>query len=254
MLGLVSARKRAKTLLGEAANDKDPLEERRKTVARTEDAFEKIADSYLDREGKELRTVEQRRAMLKRLVYPSLGRRHINDIRRSEIIKLLDRIEDSSGPVMADRTLATIRRIMNWHASRSDDFRSPIVRGMARTNGKERKRARILTDDEIRAVWKTAAAAEGPFGALVRFLLLTAARRNEAAGMTWREIETFAEGTMDWILPASRNKVKIDLVRPLPPAAQHTISMLPRIGKRGWVFTTSGRFADRRVFEVQGRL
>ena len=50
---------------------------------------------------------------------------------------------------MADRTLAIIRKIMNWHASRSDDFRSPITRGMARTKPQERARSRILTDDEL---------------------------------------------------------------------------------------------------------
>ena len=34
---------------------------------------------------------------------------------------------------MADHVLAYLRRVMTWHAARSDDFRSPIVRGMART-------------------------------------------------------------------------------------------------------------------------
>lgn len=241
VLGLVKARQRAKTLLGAAANDQDPLEDRRKAAARAEDIFEKIADSYLDRDAKELRSREQRRVMLKRLVYPTLGKRPIQDIRRSDIVKMLDKIEDANGPVMADRTLATIRRIMNWHASRSDEFRSPIVRGMARTNGMERKRKRILTDDELRAIWTTANAMEGPFGVFVQFLLLTAARRNEAAGMTVRELEAPAVGAIDWTLPASRNKVKIDLVRPLSPAAQGIIEKLLRIGERGYIFTTTGR-------------
>ena len=212
------------------------LQERRKATARTEDTFQKIAENYLAREGKGLRTVDQRRGMLDRLVYKRLGDRHIDDIRRSDIVKLLDEIEDENGPVMADRILATIRRIMNWHASRSDEFRSPIVRGMARTKSKERARARILTDDELRAIWKAADAMPGPFGALVQFLLLTAARRAEAAEMTHAEIE----GT-DWTLPEARNKVKVDLVRPLSPAAQDVLAKLPRIGKAGFVFTTGGR-------------
>ena len=143
---------------------------------------------------------------------------------------------------MADRVLATMRRIMNWHASRSDDFRSPIVRGMARTNGKERKRARILTDNELRAVWKAAdMAANGPFGPFVKFLLLTGARRSEAAGLLLKELEVGASETMDWILPATRNKVKVDLVRPLSSAARAIVDKLPKIGKRGFLFTTSGR-------------
>jgi integrase len=235
VLGLSKARKRAKKLLGEVANDKDPLEERRKTAAHAENTFQTIAENYLSREGKELRTVGQRRVVLTRLIYPKLGSRQIHDIRRSEIVKLLDQIEDANGPVMADRTLATIRKIMNWHASRSDEFRSPIVRGMARTSGKDRARARVLSDDELRVIWKAADDTSGPFGALVKFLLLTAARRGEAAAMTRKEID----GT-DWILPEARNKVKVDLVRPLSPAAQDVLAKLPRIGKKGFVFTTGG--------------
>ena len=60
--------------------------------------------------------------MLKRLVPPALGARPIGDIKRSEIVALLDEIEDERGPVMADRMLATLRRVMNWHASRDDDL------------------------------------------------------------------------------------------------------------------------------------
>jgi integrase len=239
VLGLAGARKRAKKLLGQVADDKDPLHERREAqrqaIARDEHTFEKIAEEYLAREGKGLRTLGQRRRMLKP-VYQRLGSRPIDDIRRSDIVMLLDKIEDESGPVMADRTLATVRRIMNWHASRSDEFRSPIVRGMARTKGKERARARILTDDELRAIWKAAGATPGPFGAFVQFLPLTAARRGEAAGMTRSEL-----AGQDWTLPEARNKVKVDLIRPLSPASQELIAKLPRIGKAGYVFTTTGR-------------
>ena len=184
VLGLAAARKRAKGLLGEVARDKDPLQERRKATALTENTFQSTAEVYLSREAKKLRSVDQRRGMLKRLVYPRLGSRQINDIRRSDLVKLLDQIEDANGPVMADRTLATIRKILNWHASRSDEFRSPIVRGMARTSGKDRARARILSDEELRAIWPAAEATPGPFGAFVQFLLLTGARRSEGAGMT----------------------------------------------------------------------
>jgi integrase len=250
VLSLAAARKRAKGLLGEVAHDRDPLQERRKATAEQENTFRSIAEQYLAREGKKLRSLDQRRSQLERLVYPVLGARRIDDIRRSDIVRLLDRIEDKQGPVMADRTLATIRKIMNWHASRSDDFRSPIVRGMARTSGKERARDRILSDDELRAIWKAAEAATGPFPALVRFLLLTGARRSEAAAMTRSEL-----AVADWTLPAARNKVKVDLTRPLSPAALAVIDRLPKIGTGELVFTTDGRtpiagFSDfKKAFE-----
>jgi integrase len=171
--------------------------------------------------------------VLARLVYPKLGQMPISTIRRSDLARLLDHIADKNGMVMADRTLAYIGRIMNWHASRSDDFRSPIVRGMARTTNKERARDRVLTDDELRAIWQAAEAAQGPFGSFVRFLLLTGARRGEAAEMKWDEMK---DGV--WTLPASRNKVKLELARPLSPGASAILAKLPRVGKSGFVFTT----------------
>jgi integrase len=235
VLGLAAARKQARVLLGEVAQDRDPLQEQRNAASLAEDTLKTIAEAYLARDGKKLRTLGDRRATLERLVYPRLGSQPISAIRRSDIVRLLDRIEDESGPVMADRALAYIRKIMNWHASRSDEFRSPIVRGMARTSSKARERERILNDDELRAVWRAAEATAGPFGALVKFLLLTGARRSEAAEMTWSEIA----GT-DWTLPAARNKVNKDLIRPLSAAAMATIAPLPRIGRQGFVFTITG--------------
>lgn len=177
-----------------------------------------------------------RKATLERLVYPTLGDRPINDIRRSEIVRLLDTIEDESGPAAADKTLAFIRRVLNWHASRSDDFRTPIVPGMSRTKPRERARARTLTDEEIRVVWKVAEG-QGAFGRLVRFLLLTGARRNEGAQATWGEIDG-----SDWTLPAARNKTKVDLIRPLSKAALATLAEKPKgANEAAPVFSTDGK-------------
>jgi integrase len=196
------------------------------TIAKA-DSLEAICKDYLAREGGKLRSAEPRKAVLERLVYPALGSKPVADIRRSDIVRLLDQIEDENGPVMANRTLAIIRKIFNWYASRSDDFRSPIVRGMAR--GSNAARDRILTDDELRAIWR---ATEGSVeGSYTRFLLLTAARRNEAARMEWTELVSD-----DWTLPAARNKTNQDLVRPLSKAA---LATLPAPNGK-WVFSHSG--------------
>jgi integrase len=203
---LVTARTRADEARGHLEAGKDP-----RSLARKPETLRTICEEYLQRDGANLRSRPSREATLTRLVYPKLGDRPIGDIRRSDIVRLLDNVEDERGPVMADLTLAIVRKIMNWHASRSDDFRSPIVRGMARTKPKERARERTLTDDEIRAVW---AASEGVFGRYVRFLLLTATRRNEAARMTYGEVR---DGV--WTIPAARMKGKAEHVVPLSPAA-----------------------------------
>jgi integrase len=234
-LKLGEARKEAKGILGRVAKGGDPLAERRKVSAAAENTLEKISEAYFKREKKRLRTMDERERVLKRLVFPKLGNRQIEDIKRTEIVRLLDKIEDDSGAVMADRTLAYLRRVMTWYAGRSDDFRSPIVRGMARTKPAELARDRVLTDDEIMAVWKAAGEMQNAFGPYIKFLLLTAARKTEASHMTRDEIS----GNV-WTIPAARDKGKVDQVKPLSKAAKSVIEAIPVIGKGKFVFTHDG--------------
>ena len=249
-ISLAAARREAADALYAVEKGNDPSIAKRQAkqalCVAAGNTFKAVAEEYLKREGAQLRSADWSRKVLERLVYKTLGERPITDIRRSEIIRLLDKIEGGElkdkdgdpikgGPVMADRTLAIVRKIMNWHAIRDDDFRTPIVRGMARVKAKERARERTLTDDELRAVWKAAEATEGPFGRFVQFLLLTAARRNEAAEMRHTEVT----GT-DWTLPAERNKTKVDLVRPLSAAAQDVLSKVSKLADCEFVFSTDG--------------
>jgi integrase len=229
---VLRAVKEARDLRQRIDRGEDPLDGRRKQDAATATTLKAIAEEYLAREGKHLRSIGQRRGVFERLIYPELGTEQIDDIKRSDIVRLLDKIENESGPRMAHITLAYLSKLFNSHASRADDFRSPIVRGMGRVRPKERARERILTDDELRAVWRAAEASTAPFGRLVRFILLTSARRMEAAAMTWGELNG------EWTLPASRNKTKVDLVRPLSAEAR---AVLPaRIDGCPFVFTTDG--------------
>jgi hypothetical protein len=48
----------------------------------------------------------QRHLALERLIYPKLGPMPINDIRRSDSVRLLDQIEDENGPSAAQMALA----------------------------------------------------------------------------------------------------------------------------------------------------
>jgi integrase len=234
VLGLSGARKRAKALLGEVAHGRDPLGEKRKAEALATNTLKSVAESYLSREGKNLRSLKNRKSIFKRNIFPKFGSTPIDSIRRSDITNLLDKVADECGPTAADETLAILRRVFSWHASRSDDFRSPIVRGMARTNPAERARKRVLNDKELRAVWKAATTTEGPYGTLVRFLLLTAARRDEARCMPRSELA----GAV-WTIPEDRYKTKAEMVLPLSKAAQAILAKLPDLGP--FLFSLNGR-------------
>ena len=212
-LSLATARTKAEEAKAAIADGRDP----KPTAANT---LRAIVDEYFRREGPALRSATPRRSVFDRLVLPILGDRSINDIRRSEIIRLLDDIEDNNGPGAARVTSAYLGKVFNWHASRDDDFRSPIVRGMAKP--KLKARDRILSDDEIRLVWSADA---GLFGRYLKFLLLTAVRRNEAAQMTPAEVV----GSV-WTIPAFRMKAGVEHVVPLSPAA---LAVLPQGGFNG---------------------
>ncbi len=164
---VLDAVKEARILRQRIDRGDDPLDDRRRQEAAGENTFKAICEEFFRRDGGVLRTGERVKNHVERLAYPQIGHKQIEDVRRTDIIRLLDAVADNNGLVMADRLLAYIRRVMNWHATRSDDYRSPIVRGMARTSSKERARQRVLSDDELRAVWKAAEASPAPFCRLV---------------------------------------------------------------------------------------
>lgn len=230
------ARKAARDMLARVSLGQDPSAERQ--AARVaEDVRDRLSDVvplFIERHAKpNNRSWAEADRIFRVYVLPRWGTRRIAEIRRRDVADLLDRIETDNGRVMADRVLAAVRKLMNWYAARSDDFVSPVVKGMARTKPRELARVRVLTDDEIRTVWK-ALPAQPVFGPLVKLLLLTGQRREEVAGMRWDEIA----GDL-WTIPAERYKTKAANIVPLSAAARAVLDALPRVGD--FVFTTNGK-------------
>lgn len=200
-------------------------------------SFQAIAEEWFKRhvEAKQLRTAARIRRDIELHVLPSWGGRDFASIKRIDVAKLLDHIEDRSGPVAADKVMAHLGSIFNWYAARHGEFISPlVVKGMKRSKPTERARERILSDSEIRAVWE--AANGGTFGALVKLLLLTAQRREKVAAMRWADISL--DGT--WSIPAeAREKGNArDLV--LPEMALDIIKAQPRLVSNPFVFAGRG--------------
>jgi len=219
----------------------DPLDDRPKAEATTttlkavcEEYFALACGMTRGPEGKptfngKLRSAEQRLKVFERLVYPDeISKRQIEEIGRSDIAGLLAKIEAKRGARMAHVTLLYLSKLFNWHATRVNDFRSPIVRGMSPIKPKERAGTRVLSDPEIRDIWATLDKAEREkikdippcFCRLVRTLLLTAVRRTEAARASWLEIEYLNRNDYQGdvlTIPAARMKGKQDHAVPLTP-------------------------------------
>jgi integrase len=242
------ARNLAKKRAGEVADARDPVAELE--AARAEAAMAKLAaintvnvvlDRFLAeyvRGADPLRSADQIERAFDLYVRPRIGGKSIYDLQRSDIKTMLSEIAKEHGPVMADRVLAYVRKAFNWQMINDDNFKSPIVRGMARTKPKQRARKRTLTDEEIRDVWAALETADVPecYPRFLKSLLLNATRRNESSMMNSAEVE----GGI-WVIPGSRYKTKLDHAIPLTDAIRELIGGKPAECKRNswFVFSTT---------------
>ena len=236
------ARDLAKKRAGDVADHRDPvaeLEAKRAEAARERQAdantVDVVLDQFIARHVDKLRSAKTVTRSLEVYVRPRIGRKSIYEVKRLDIVQMLDAIEDADKAPTADRVLAYLRKAFNWYAARDESFVPPIVKGMARTKPAERARTRALADDEIRSVWQALESDELPaaFSNVVKALLLTAQRRDEI-GLA--QAEEFDGDTL--LIPAERYKTGLPNAVPLTPAALRCFGDR----KTGYIFsTTDGR-------------
>jgi len=242
------ARNLAKKRAGEVADARDPAAELQSVRAESARAalavintVNVVLDSFLSeyvRGSDALRSANQIERAFELYVRPRIGEKSIYDLQRSDIKEMLTEIAREHGPVMADRVLAYVRKAFNWQMVSDDHFKSPIVRGMARTKPKQRARKRTLTDQEIRDVWAALQTADVPecYPRFLKSLLMNATRRNESSMMNSAEVESDT-----WVIPGSRYKAKIDHAIPITDAFSKLIGEKPDGCKRNtwFVFSTT---------------
>jgi hypothetical protein len=144
------ARERARIAISRVRQGLDPFE----PPPVKPDTVADVIATYLKRHvaARGLRTGDETRRVLERYVLPHWRDRAFAEIRRSDVAKLLDAIEDKHGAWVADATLAQLRAVASWHAARDDTYQLPFTRNMRRVPAEARKRSRVLSDDELRAV------------------------------------------------------------------------------------------------------
>ncbi len=238
---LTEARTAARTALQTLAEGNDPAEARkaRQAAAKADperDLIRQLSATFVDRYCKPRnRAWAEVERQFKTEINPKWGARRAQDIKKRDVLDLLDGIVDRGSPVTANRVFATLRKFFNWLVERDVLEASPCA-GVKKPTA-EQSRDRILTDDEIALFWKATASFEYPFGPMWRLLLLTGQRREEVAGMTWKELDLAGKV---WTIPATRTKNGGAHSVPLSPAALKIVEALPKIGKAGFLFTTTG--------------
>jgi integrase len=154
------------------------------------DSVTAVAEQWLKRHVRKnkLRSGDELERIVERYITPRIGDRPFVEIRRNDIAQLLDVIEDDHGVGMADGVLGTLRMMALWYQTRNENYEPPFTKNMRRTPKQNRKRSRVLTDAELRAVWRHAGDA-GAFGDVVKLLLLTAQRRDKVLTIRWSDID-----------------------------------------------------------------
>jgi len=111
-------------------------------------------------------------------------------------------------------------------------------------------RERVLSDEEIVAVWRAAETLAAPYAAMIKLLILTGCRVREVAGMRSSEL---SPDLSLWTLPKERVKNAKEHRLPLPPLAREIIAAVPRIAGSDFVLTFTGERASTATPRSSGR-
>lgn len=232
-LGLSQARAQAKRLRGAVAQGEDPHGDRmtarrqKLTAATVEDLVEAFLASK-DALGWRPKTRQEFARILRVEVVPALGHLKPEEVKRGEIRALVDRLSDRA-PVMANRVFEVTRRLYTWAIGKDLVETSPCV-GLSKPSP-ETQRDRVLTEDEILAVWAACDAEPGVIADAFRLMLVTAQRRGEVVSMRWQDVD----GAW-WKIPAELAKNGLSHRVPLSPQAVSILEGLRKRAKGPWVF------------------
>jgi integrase len=160
-----------------------------------------------------------------------LGRwndRAIDTITKRDVIEVIDAVVKRGSPSTAHHLFAYMRRAFNYAVARDVCEHSPCDRLKPSVLiGPKGLRQRVLTDDEIRALWSACDVLGYPYGRLYQLLLVTGQRRGEVSGARWREFDLQAR---QWTVPPERFKSNATHLVPLSAMAIDILKALPRKG------------------------
>ena len=185
MLSLAEARQGAGEALQMVERGVDPVAEkaaaklRDSTAAqvRPPDTVASVAAEYVERHAqRNTRRPEEVERLFRLYLVPAFGDRDIKKLTRRDIRDLIDQIIDAGKPVQANRVQAATHALLVWAVGREIIEINPAA-GLRRQT-KETARDRVLTNDELRAVWNAIDGLGYPAGPLFKLLILTAARRD----------------------------------------------------------------------------
>jgi len=213
------ARREAMRLLGAIKAGGNPLAEREERKAerrRRKPTVGEISTEWLERDQADNRDLPEVRRIVVRYILPEIGHLPIEEVRKADVLRLVEGLADKA-PVMANRTLARLRRLFRWAMSRELVERDPTA-GLE-PPGREKARDRVLDDGELATVWKAAERTGFPYGHILRLLILTGCRRDEIGALRWSEVRNLDGPEPRIELAGERTKTGAPRIVPLPEPA-----------------------------------
>lgn len=238
---LQQAREQATRALGKRAEGIDPQAEKREMRQKIgQDRVRDLVATFLDKHAANNRSASETKRIFNRDVLPYIGTRSVHEIRKRDIIDILQKVEERGAATMANRVLAAVRKFFNWLVSRAVLETSPC-NGIGAPS-KENSRDRCLTDHELSRILKAAKATPFPYGQIVLLLAHTGQRREEVAGMRRGELNIVSA---TWQLPAARakngkphdvhlTKAALAILASCTPVGELVLSLSPAKPFQGW--------------------
>lgn len=252
-LTLGEARQKAREAIARLGAGEDPAADKRAAKAKSRapvppvveppDTIERVFEQYVRRQlegkGRASSYIDDCQRTFRLHIQPRWTGRRLSSIKRGEVIDLVDDVSNSRGKVIGNRALALVRGLFNFAIRRAVPGVEMNPAALVDKPGEEIQRDRVLSADEIAAVWAAAGELAHPWCAYTRLLLLTGQRREEVATMRWSDIDDGDQGGPVWVLPASSTRAGRTHAVPLPPAAMQILRECPRAG--AYVFSTRQR-------------
>jgi integrase len=229
-LTLAGAREKAREWLDLVARgiDPDTVVELAHAAERRYQAttFGVVAEQFIEKHVLRMRTAKAMSRTIRSEMISKWGDRPIGDITKSDVINLVEEVA-ARAPYQGHAVFEFTRSLFNWVVDREEYGieASPCDRiKVSRLIVAKEPRDRVLDDGELAALWRVTDRLGFPYGHLYKTLLLTGARRNEAAAAPWAEFDL---NRKTWTISAARFKSKTPHIIPLTGAAVAVLAEIP---------------------------
>jgi len=203
---LEAARIEARDLILKISSGADPLEEERRRKA--EPLIRELAVDWLDMHATGLKSETAIRGYIQNDLIPAIGRLKVSDVRRRDVIELVEKKAEKT-PRAAAQLLLYARRMLDYATDR-DYLQANPVAGLKpsaiKVKGKRDPlkpimRTRVLDEEEIRAFWLNieSCGLHRLTALALKLVLVTGQRPGEVAGLHESEVS----GRI-WTIPADR--------------------------------------------------